>query len=302
MRWPVFPVLASVLFAASQAIAHDVWGVANPKFPPAAGVTVADLKKLIESEADQDKRYIYERAILWKPGQQLKGCFIGGAQAQRARIVSVINELLRPDINIKIEFGDASAPRDCQLGSDGRYPENMRISLQDGCCQAYVGRVAMNAAVAKGPNVYISGTSDNFIIKHEILHALGFHHEHQKPANGCQFNYDAIQSAYGWSRQTVEDNFSAMANSTKYVFSTELDRESIMKYYFSPELLVGGTSNPCYSRPVNDLSDEDWLGLKTAYPIAFNNAAHAARLGKRSVIAADPSVPAALREAIGAMD
>jgi hypothetical protein len=299
MRWPIFSVLVSVLLAASNAFAHDVWGVANPQFPPAAGLTVADLKKLIENEPDEDKRYVYERAILWKPGQVLKGCFIGGSEGQRTRIVSVINELLRPDVNIKIEFGDGT-PRDCQRGADGRYGENIRISLQDGCCQAYVGRVAMNASVAKGPNVNISGSSDNFIIKHEILHALGFHHEHQKPANGCEFNYPAIQSAYGWTRQTVEDNFNAMPNSTKYVFSNQLDGKSIMKYYFSPELLVGGTNSPCYSRPVNDLSDEDWLGLKSAYPIAFDNAAHTAKLNKRGAVAA--SAPAALKEAIQSME
>jgi Astacin (Peptidase family M12A) len=289
-----------------NAQAHDVWAVGNPKLEKEAQFNVEDLKKLIALQGGADvaaKRYVLERATLWMPGQKLRGCFLGGDQTQRAAVVSSVKDLLDgKGINIEINFANG-ADTVCPAGPDGLYPEEMRVSLQDGCCSAYVGRTSLNPAVAAGPNIFLQGPPDDPTIKHEFIHALGFHHEHQKPNNPCKFNYTAIEQAYGWSEQMVKQNFDQLdANSTKFVWSNDFDQDSIMKYWFAPEFLVDGTSSPCYSPQSTTLSNEDWLGLKTAYPLAFDFAAHRAMASKKgSVDFGSTTAPPALKELLASL-
>jgi hypothetical protein len=288
-----------------NAEAHDVWAVGNPKLQKDAQVNVEDLKKLIalQGGADRDaKRYVLERSTLWMPGQKLRGCFVGGDSTQRAAVLAAVHNLLDGrGINITIDFANA-ADTECQAGPDGLYPEEMRVSLEDGCCSAYVGRTSLNPLVAVGPNIFLQGSPPDSTIKHEFIHALGFHHEHQKPNNPCKFNYEAIERAYGWSEQMVKQNFDQLdGNSTKFVWSNDFDQDSIMKYWFAPEFLVDGTASPCYSTQATTLSDEDWLGLKTAYPMTFDLAAHRAKLSKKGSVDLGPDPPKALTELLNSL-
>jgi hypothetical protein len=160
----------------------------------------------------------------------------------------------------------------------------------------------LNAQVAIGPNLFIQGPPADHTIKHEFIHALGFHHEHQKPNNPCGCNYKAIEEAYGWSEAKVKQNFDRLnANSTKYVWSNDFDQESIMKYWFDPKFLVGGSSSPCFSAEATNLSTEDLVGLKTAYPMAFNAAAHKAKVSKKGSVNLGATPPAALTELLGSL-
>jgi hypothetical protein len=298
--------LSALFFAfCCNAEAHDIWAIGNPNLEKDAQINAEDLKKLIAQQSGpdrDDKRYVLERSTLWMPGQKLRGCFIGGDPAQRSKVLASVHDLLDgKGVNIEINFANG-VDTVCQAGPDGRYPEEMRISLRGGCCSAYVGRTSLNAKVATGPNIFLQGPPPDHTIEHEFIHALGFHHEHQKPNNPCKFNYPAIEQAYGWSEEMVKQNFDRLdANSTKFVWSSGFDQESIMKYWFAPEFLVGGASNPCYSPEATKLSTEDWLGLKTAYPVTFNIAAHKAKVSKKGNVELGANPPASLVELLSSM-
>jgi hypothetical protein len=286
----------------TNAQAHDVWAVGNPKLQQDAQINVEDLKKLIDLQSGPNQRYVLERATLWMPGQKLRGCFIGGNQTQRSAVISTVHDLLDgKSINIEINFANGTDSA-CQVGPTGTYPEEMRVSLEDGCCSAYVGRTSLNPIVAAGPNIFLQGPPAAHTIKHEFIHALGFHHEHQKPNNPCEFNYKAIEQAYNWSEDMVKRNFDRLnSNSTKYVWSNDFDQDSIMKYWFAPEFLVGGTGSPCYSTEATTLSGEDLLGLKTAYPVAFNFADHKAKVSSKGSVNLGQNPPPALTQLLSTL-
>ena len=133
--------------------------------------------------------------------------------------------------------------------------------------------------------------------RHEFLHALAFHHEHQSPVGGCdsQFRWDDdpgylfTQDANGqyitdpngkrpgiytylsgapnhWSRAKVDHNLrQAPAGS---VSTGPFDRESIMLYRF-PALFYVSTPSPCAPLGTGEnLSNGDITGLKHLYPDA----------------------------------
>ena len=254
-RFSLFYIVLAlfVIICCSKVQAHNVWGVGNPKMPAEAQINEADLAKAYDNVVDPDLRYVYERALTWTPGTTLKGCFFGGSEAQRSRVIQAASELLRnTGVNIVIDFGDTENVNQCMADGSGYYPEDIRVSLQDGCCSAYIGTSAHSkrqwsdgSSIAKGPSVFLQNSNNSPTIKHELIHALGFHHEHQKPTSPCKFDYDAIAKAYGWSKSDVQTNFDKLEDkSRKYVYSKAFDPDSIMKYHFESDLLIGGTNSP----------------------------------------------------------
>ena len=208
-------------------------------------------------------------------------CFIGGSEVDQEKVRGAAIELFsQSNINLKINIGGQ-----CAKGPDGRYGEEFRVSLKDNCCSAYVGRTSLVGAVAQGPNIFIQGPPPSLTIKHELIHALGFHHEHQKPSSPCGFNYDLIASSYGWSKDEVINNFGRLDNnSNKYIWDNGFDVESAMKYFFDPKFLVGGISSPCYYPQVTDLSSRDIAGLQRAYPQVFDLANHKAKIANKAAV------------------
>jgi hypothetical protein len=283
-------ILVSALALATSwpTAAHDIRAIADPAFASEPEVTEADIEAALRANTDVGGKYVIERATLWTPGQTIHACFFGGDSGERSRVKDVATELFaESSINLKL-----SLEGDCAKDASGRYPSEFRISLQNGCCSAYVGRQSLVGNIAKGPSIFIAGAPPKATIKHEFIHALGFHHEHQKPPSPCNFLYDRIAAAFGWTPDMVVHNFERLEkNSHKYIWDAGFDVESIMKYYFDPQFLAEGKSSPCYYSQVYELSSGDINGLKRAYPSAFDFAAHKAKLASKATVAVPASSP-----------
>jgi hypothetical protein len=130
---------------------------------------------------------------------------------------------------------------------------------------------------------------------------MGFHHEHQSPAAPCEteFKIDQMAKSWGWDRQKTIDNVAQLQrNSRKYRWGAFYDNDSIMKYYFDASFLRAGTSSPCYSGINEELSSEDYTGLRVAYPMekSQNEVQSAVRAGI-SLISSN-ALPENIRELI----
>jgi len=284
--------------------AHEFRAHAKP--PPTVGdlIDPSDFDQLVMNSPDDGTRWVLSRTLLWKPGSTLNACFLNGSDSSRSTVMNdarYIVEAPSHPINLKIGFSDG-AGTNCKAVS-GAYKEDLRISFTDGCCSAYVGRTSHNSAVEKAANVFLQEGLDDVTIKHELLHALGFQHEHQRPDSPCNFNYSVIEAAYGWSEAEVINNFKRLdKNSSRLATSPGFDKDSIMKYYFEESFLKEGTGSPCYEPRATDLSLGDWQGLQTAYPMNFDVAQFKATVqSKRASINLGANPSPALTEALASL-
>ena len=297
------------LFCAGSSWGHDLKNIVNPESANSEISWTEQIALLKAAAPNTDARYIFQRALLWTPGKSLKGCFVSTGASDNDSInvtINAVQELLTgTGVNIQIDFGDRDKPNACVKDEDGIYHEDVRVSFHDGCCTAYIGTTSHAKGIANLPSVFIEGPPEKHTIEHEIMHALGFHHEHQKPTSPCEFNVEVMAKAWDWSVAKVRNNVERLnGDSRKYVFSATYDPESIMKYYFNPDFLVGGTSSPCYSAENTKLSTQDWLGLKTAYPMGFDISRHKKIVSQRAIAVpmATLHAPQSFKDAIARMD
>ena len=254
--------------------AHDVRGLSNPSVKLATELNIRLLQQLAQKEQDPDARYVYSRLLLWTPGQALRSCFMNGTREERELIVKTAGELLNgKDVNLSFDFGSPPQYRAC---SESGRRSDVRVSFQNSCCAAYIGRTSHSPQVKDGPSVFLEGVLQydadkrRQTVMHELLHAIGFDHEHQSPAVDCEqeFNKSKILAAYGWNDADFKTNLQQLERDSHSYTWSSYDNKSIMKYYFDPKLLNNGQQSPCYS-PENYLpSDRDYEGLRNAYPAA----------------------------------
>lgn len=295
---------SALALVAGSALAHDEWGLTNPEISSRSSVTPAVLAQLASKTNDEGARYVYERALLWNPGSLIRACFYGGSASARDSVAKIVKDFFQTaGFNLKIDFNNnmeclasgQSRSFEFRFGLDSRY----------GCCAAYVGRQSITPAViASGPNIMIAGSPSNHTIIHEVMHALGVHHEHQSPAANCENEFDlaAMSSAYGWPIDKVRANVKQLDNNSfSYTWSSSYDPSSIMKYYFSPRWLKSGQSSPCFSKQASRPSVKDYEGLRRAYPGSFSSATHREKLSKSRDLAAQ-NVPSDVLELINTMD
>jgi hypothetical protein len=269
--WPkqLAAISLLVIVWATNVLGHDLRGLGNRSLQFANQINVERLRDLSES-LDEIGRYVYSRLVLWDPGQDLRACFFDGAEAEKNFVVATVKELLEGrNVNITINFGSAPNFHECDQGQRG----DIRISFSQGCCAAYIGRVAHHPAIKNAPSVLLQGVlgyeaaKGRQIVMHELLHALGFNHEHQSPASSCEqeFIKEKILDAFGWGEQEFKTNLARLNQDARSYKWSGYDATSIMKYYFDASFLKNGKDSPCYYSENYLPSARDYEGLRDAY-------------------------------------
>jgi hypothetical protein len=254
----------------------------------------------------------------WAPGQRLKVAFLDG-NADLHRDVAEATRQITEACNIAFDFGEGGTGGFRRWSeTDTEYAADIRVSFDKSGYFSLVGTDSISPNI--GPaNSRIGGRPNQCslnlggyamqrparwrgTVRHEFLHAIAFHHEHQNMRGPCQESfrwdddegYEPTQNERGayvadrlgrrpgiytflagapnfWNRAKVDHNL--RAEERPGLVPGPFDRESVMLYRF-PEMFYKNPPSPC--APVGEgetLSAGDRAGLQHLYPGAGNESA-----------------------------
>ena len=256
--------------------------------------------------------FVVEDLLRWQPGQTVRVAFLGGDTQLHSDIAGATQEITAA-CNIKLDFGFNAQTGTFRRWSttDQQYAADIRVSFDQS------GYFSLLGTDSKNPNIGAQGgpvggrpnqrslNLGGFHVqrpetwqgttRHEFLHALAFHHEHQHPGGGCtdEFRwqddpgYQPTRNENGvyisdeqgrrpgiytylagapnfWSRATVDHNLRRLP--PEGLTTGNFDRASIMLYRFPP-LFYRSSPSPCApSTNGQTLSAGDRQGLLHLYP------------------------------------
>lgn len=185
-------------------------------------------------------------------------------EAERAHVLRGMSELLHPTTSV--HFVEAT-PNDLNMivFEKTRLPDgiagNSDVGMVGGSQQINLDAIALANSVKTG---------STRVVVHEIMHALGFYHEHQRPdaSDHVQIDLEKVKEE-GIDPETIETNYAALDKGLDgsvpyYEVSGPYDYESIMHYRSSLFKCV----NNCNGKRIGGvkLSEGDRKGLSLLYP------------------------------------
>jgi hypothetical protein len=246
----------------------------------------------------------------WTPGQVVRVAFLGGSP-ELHRAIREATGSISESANIVLDFKQGESFRTWST-EDTEYNAEIRVSFDADGYFSLVGTDSINPyiglsqrPVGGAPHQrtlnlggFAAALPEGWegITRHEFLHSLGIHHEHQNMRGPCEMAFrweddlgyqptrdrrgayiaDAgglrpgiytYLSGYpnGWSRSKVDVNLRTPSDSRSLV-SGPFDPGSIMLYRF-PALFYRTQPSPCApSGGGQQLSNGDKRGLKLLYP------------------------------------
>lgn len=255
--------------------------------------------------------FIVEDILRWVPGQVVKVAFLDGTSALHADIMDAVQEIVAA-CNLKLDFGkDGGGNFRRWKETDTTYTADIRVSFDKGGYFSLVGTDSVNPNIGS-PMSRIGGRARQCslnlggyavqrpakwrgTVRHEFLHALGFHHSHQNMRGPCQaaFRWDDdpgyqptrdargtfIPDAQGrrpgvytylaghpnnWNRAKVDHNLKTEEDPN--VVAGPFDRASVMLYRFPDSFYKTVPSLCAPSGEGQALSEQDKRGLRLLYP------------------------------------
>lgn len=246
----------------------------------------------------------------WAPGQTVRVAFLGGSAEVHEAIEGATNEI--SDVaGLTLDFKEDGSYRTWTTG-DTEYAGEIRVSFDQPGYFSLVGTDSANPNVGL-PQHSVGGAPHQRSLnlsgfdvarpptwegttRHEFLHALAFHHEHQNMRGPCEASFrweddpgyqqtrDA-RGAYvpdsgglrpgiytylsgfpnGWSKAKVDHNLRTISDS-RPLTAGPYDPASVMLYRF-PALFYRTQPSPCApSGNGQQLSDGDKRALELLYP------------------------------------
>jgi hypothetical protein len=258
----------------------------------------------------------------WTPGQVVRVAFLGGSSELHAKIEAATQQLVDA-AGITLDFRDDGGYRTWTT-NDTEHVAEIRVSFDLGGYFSLVGTDSVNTSIGM-PHEPVGGRphqrSLNLggfdltlpqtwegTVRHEFLHALAFHHEHQNMRGPCEsaFRWEDDpgyqptkdpRGAYipdaggrrpgiytylsgfpnGWSKGKVDHNLRTSADSPALTAGA-FDPASVMLYRF-PALFYRTQPSACApTGDGQDLSEGDKRALSLLYP---EQAAAVGAIGER---------------------
>jgi hypothetical protein len=262
--------------------------------------------------AGEAEFFVVEDLLRWLPGQTVRVAFLGG-NTDLHRDIEQATRQITESCNIRLDFGFDQVTGTYRSWSteDTDYAAEIRVSFDKDGYFSLLGTDSINPNLSAAndpiggrPNqcsLNLEGfhiqrpASWQGTVRHEFLHALAFHHEHQSPNSGCEDEfrwqddpgYQPTRDANGryvrdqqgrapgiytylagypnfWSRRTVDHNLRRLRPDG--LTPGAFDRASVMLYRFPP-LFYRSSPSPCApTGDGQDLSEGDGEGLRHLYP------------------------------------
>ena len=185
----------------------------------------------------------------WDPNTVFTYSFIGGTPEQREYVKRGIQRILEVTPGLKIEEvvanGLVRISFDPRLGSWSYVGTDIRFIP--------TSQATMNIG-------WFNDTNERNVV-HEWLHTLNFAHEHIRGINFDKPKLYAAFAKFGWDKRKVDRNFFTYVEED--YDATEIDNDSIMKYYIDCEWTLDGKNCGTYN---TIMSETDIRILNKMFP------------------------------------
>jgi hypothetical protein len=248
----------------------------------------------------------------WRPGSTVKVAFLDG-EGELHRAIAEATGAITEAANINLDFGEDEETGTFRTWSedDKEYQADIRVSFDKGGYWSLVGTDSVDPEIGSPADdvggrphqrsLNLGGFTERRpqnwegVVRHEFLHALAFHHEHQNMRGPCEeafrweddFGYQPTRDADGryiadsqgrrpgiytylagypnfWPKAKVDWNLRTRADDLNLV-AGPFDSDSVMLYRF-PSWFYRTEDSPC--APTGDgieLSAGDIRGLRLLY-------------------------------------